>query len=448
MKRLKEIGRAKVKELDRVTRQHARELERVEPLDLLIQKLEREERELMQRSQGLEDRIIGQFVFNIEKLSTALEGNHQASIKEWIETPDLDGTRVRGEDYGVTALQVELIWFPECSEYATRICNIGNLFRIFGDRLSRTGRVCDEYKKVEQNYAEAERHLEASREAMKRALSIPQQRTLSLLEAARAEQKGQDSTQAVAEARDGMRTPEYCIVLENLALLSHSRGLDIKFPKGTPESTKATFAANQEKNRRQAVELLEQVMQLRSDLPSLGGAETEEYLRLLRILSQFHAENKNYPDAAVVQDRALHLVKKLYGDKSNEAAKDMDIMCQLHLRLGDAKVVDGDHGSWVIDTSESWHWDMVSRVKEKVSKATVSSKDFFSREAKMLQAHEDAMLKESTRIKNPPPITDYSDLRDEDPLLARAKVLITPPSFFLAHCGVSNRYHSAIADST
>ena len=51
----------------------------------------------------------------------------------------------------------------------------------------------------------------------------------------------------------------------------------------------------------------------------------------------------------------------------------------------------------------------------------------------MQQAHEDAMLKERTRIKNPPPITDYSDPRDEDPLLARAKVLITPHPFSLAN---------------
>lgn len=428
MKRLKEIGIAKAKELERVTRLYQKELLRVEPLDALIQQLEREEKVLLARSEGLEDRIIGQFKYNIQDLSTALDGNDRSSIKEWIETPDLDGNRVRGEDYGVAALQVEMIWFPECSDYATRLCNIGNLHRIFGDRLSRTGRVCDEYKKVEINYAEAERHLEASLEAMKRALSIPHKRSMSLLEAARAEQKGQDAAQAIAEEKDGTRTPQYCVVLENLALLSHSRGLDIKFPKGTPESTRATFAATQAKNRLRAVKLLEQVMQLRSDVPALGGSETDEFLRLLRILSTFHTENGNYPDAIVVQEKALQLVKKLHGDKSIEAAKDMEMLGQQHLRMGKARVVEGDHGSWVIDSSESWHWDMVSRVREKVSKATASSKDLAEREVKMLQEHEKAMLKERTRIRNPPPITEYSEPKDEDPILAKAKV---PPRLCL-----------------
>jgi hypothetical protein len=63
----------------------------------------------------------------------------RSSFKKWLETPDLQGEKVRGEDLGVVALQVEMTWSPECEQYATRLCNIGNLHRILADKLSCRG---------------------------------------------------------------------------------------------------------------------------------------------------------------------------------------------------------------------------------------------------------------------------------------------------------------------
>jgi hypothetical protein len=392
------------------------------------------------RSPELQDRIVGQFIYPICNLSSALNGQALSWIKEWFETPDLDGKRVRGEDYGVTALQVEMKWIPECSEYATRLCNIGNLHRILGDKLSaRTGGICEQYKKVEENYNLAESHLEASLAAMERAKSIVTKKTLSTLQALRAEgglRQDLDSPEK-GKAGKGKETNEYLVVLENLALLHHSRSLALVFPKGTPESVKAAFDGTRSKSERKAVQLLEQVMQLRSDLTWCAhnkprkdcpeckdtNCETEEFLRLMRTLSQFHAENGKYKDAFPVQEKALQLAKKLHGDKSREAAMDMEILCQMHLRLGDAHVVKGDHGSWVIDSNESWHWDMVGKICRKVNRAAGSVHDFSKQEAGMLHKDEENMILVQTRILNPPPITDYSEPKDEDPLLKKAQVL-------------------------
>ena len=105
----------------------------------------------------------------------------------------------------------------------------------------------------------------------------------------------------------------------------------------------------------------------------------------------------------------------------------MEILCQMHLRLGDAHVVKGDHGSWVIDSNESWHWNMVGKLGGKVNRAAASMHDFSKREAGMLRQDEEAMLHVQTRILNPPPITDYSEPKDEDPLLKKAQVSTLSP---------------------
>ena len=230
-------------------------------------------------------------------------------------------------------------------------------------------------------------------------------------------------------------------MLENLALLQYSRGLSIVFPKGTPESVRTNFDGTRSKSQKRAVEMLERAMQLRSDLL---GAETQEFLHLLRILAQVYIElgnaelHKNatsqqekkvnakqaqvhYRDALPVQERALHLAKKLFGDKSNETALEIERLAQLHLRLGDTHVVEMDHGSWKIDSKESWHWDMVSKMRQKVTKASSSTHDFASREAAMLRQTQDQILSEKKRIEDPPAITDYAEPKEEDPLLKKAK---------------------------
>lgn len=441
LQRLKEIGRAKEQERKQVELHLHREASRVGPLHDTIQKLQREEEELMakSRSQELKDRVVGQFIHVISNLSSALNGQALSWIKEWFETPDLDGKRVRGEDYGVTALQLEMKWIPECSEYATRLCNIGNLHRILGDKFSaRTGGVCDQYKKVEENYNLAESHLEASLAAMERAKSLVTQEALSTLELLRAEGglRQEADSREKGKAVRGKETNEYLVVLENLAMLHHSRSIALVFPKGTPESVKAAFDGARSRSERKAVRLLEQVMELRSDLTCClhnkqrkdclecrdTDCVSEEFLRLIRTLSQFHAENGKYQDALAVQDKALHLAKKLHGDKSREAAMDMEILCEMHLRLGDAHVVKGDHGSWEIDCNESWHWDMVGKICSKVNRAADSMHDFCKQEAGMLHNHQERMLQVRTRTLNPPRITHYSEPKEEDPLMKKAQV--------------------------
>jgi hypothetical protein len=136
---------------------------------------------------------------------------------------------------------------------------------------------------------------------MERAKSIVTKKTLSTLQALRAEgglRQDLDSPEK-GKAGKGKETNEYLAVLENLALLHHSRSLALVFPKGTPESVKAAFDGARSKSQRKAVQLLEQVMQLRSDLTWCAhnkqrkecpecrdtDCETEEILRLIRTLS-------------------------------------------------------------------------------------------------------------------------------------------------------------------
>ena len=75
MQRLKEIGRAKAKDLERVERQYNLEIQRVENLAVEIEKLKHDEQLLLQRRNNrLDDVVIGQFVFSITTLSADLKG--------------------------------------------------------------------------------------------------------------------------------------------------------------------------------------------------------------------------------------------------------------------------------------------------------------------------------------------------------------------------------------
>ena len=55
---------------------------------------------------------------------------HILRTQGWHATPDSKGDKVRGEDYGVTAIELELSWETQSFEYATRLCNIGNIHRL------------------------------------------------------------------------------------------------------------------------------------------------------------------------------------------------------------------------------------------------------------------------------------------------------------------------------
>ena len=451
IQRFRLIGSSKEKERKKEEKNYKELLLDVKPLDERIAKLSEEQHEFetLAKMPHLDDRIIGQFIYDISRLSKKLNGSDRVVSKEggeWFETPDLEGHRVRGEDFGVASLQVKFSWIPRCSEYATRLCNIGNLHRILGDKLrggdKTRGGVCDDYKKLEVHCNLAESHLEASLETMLRAKSIAPPRELSMLEAAKAKRDGIEIDTTKHVEVDGTHTVEYLQVKENLALLHYSRGLPVVWPKGTPESVKTAFDRTRAKSQTRAVEILEEVMQLRADL---AGSETEEFLHLLRILALQHIEKgnaelrkpgttkeekrslarramDNFRDALPVQQRARELSRKLFGDKSNEVARDMDLLSHLHLRLGEAQVIPGDYGSWTIDTSESWHWDIVAKIDEKVEVAARSTHDFTKREMEMLKENQATLLQERLRLHDPPTITDYSaEGKDQDALLKKAR---------------------------
>ena len=80
----------------------------------------------MSRTAGLEDSLIGRFEYELENLSSMLDGQAQATERKWFEAPDLSGKGVRGEDFGVAAVQVEISWIPETVEYPSRLSNIGS----------------------------------------------------------------------------------------------------------------------------------------------------------------------------------------------------------------------------------------------------------------------------------------------------------------------------------
>ena len=142
---------------------------------------------------------------------------------------------------------------------------------------------------------------------MQRAKSIRAPQALSVLQAERAKVRGE----LVADTQnddtsDDIDNGDYLVVLENLALLHHARALPLVFPKGTPESIKTAFEGTRAKSKRRAVELLEEVLNMRSTLAGEGmGCESDEFLRLLRVLSQFHSEHGNFLDALAVQEKAL-----------------------------------------------------------------------------------------------------------------------------------------------
>jgi len=202
---------------------------------------------------------------------------------------------------------------------------------------------------------------------MQRAKSIRAPQALSVLQAERAKVRGE----LVADTQDddtsdGIDNGDYLVVLENLALLHHARALPLVFPKGTPESIKTAFEGTRAKSKRRAVELLEQVLNMRSTLAGKGmGCVSHEFLRLLRILSQFHSEHGNFFDALAVQEKALQVAQKVHGETSAEAGMDMEMLDHLHVQLGilpgpmacvdHPLVVVGDKGSWIIDDSQTWH---------------------------------------------------------------------------------------------
>lgn len=75
-------------------------------------------------------------------------------------------SKVRGDDFGVTAVELEIVWEPESVEYATRLANIGNLHRIIGCTYTSRGGGQDNIKKLDESYQTSQDFLTAALEAM------------------------------------------------------------------------------------------------------------------------------------------------------------------------------------------------------------------------------------------------------------------------------------------
>ena len=211
---------------------------------------------------------------------------------------DANGTKLRGEDYGLAALEIEISWTPEDAEYATRLSNIGNVHRILGDmHSSKTGGVSD-LKKMEQSYQLAEQFLEEALASMKTAMSVaPQEKANALLETLNSRHsylKRKDECETV----DGSRTLKYCVVLENMALLNQAQGYSQAFPKGTPETVKAKFENAWRTNRVTAIQRINQAMEIRKHY---NGTRSQEYWTLLQSLIEVHMYMKDYHEALPLQ---------------------------------------------------------------------------------------------------------------------------------------------------
>jgi len=72
---------------------------------------------------------------------------------------------------------------------------------------------------------------------------------------------------------------------------------------------------------------------------------------------------------------------------------------------------------------------MVGKVRRKVQVACDLTHDFSRLQADLLQGNQQSMLKEKTRLLNPPPITDCPQVLEDDPMLKKGKVFKPPPPF-------------------
>lgn len=406
--RLKELGRVKQAELAKARRGLEEVQQERVPLQQHSDDLQAQVAALERRQQALPDREIGRFSYALTKLSTTLNGQASSSEKAWFSIPDGQGGKLRGEDYGITAVQIELTWTPEDAEYATRLSNIGNLHRILGDQFSsRAGVACD-LRKLEQHYQLAEQYLEEALTAMRRATSTPPPEQEGLLAAALQQRTKEGKGTATPEAVDGTQTLPYCVVLENLALLNQALGSPQAFPKGTPETVKAKFETVWKENQAKAIERLEQAMAIRTQH---SGAASKEYLSLLQSLIEVHIDRQDYPTALHLQEEAAALSRQLYGEFAEQTTRQTNLLNRLHLLSGNAEVRElGPHArdGWMIDTAEAWHWAAVQPLSRRVNRAAAKAQQQCTEQDRTLAKELKTMEERKKLLLDPEPITDYA----------------------------------------
>ena len=339
---------------------------------------------------SLEDIEIGSFIFNVSSLSNNLSGGHEFENFAWHEVLDVHGKQVRGEDYGITAIQSQTKWMPVSSDYSFKLSNVGNLHRILAERhLSVSGGELD-VRKMEYHFEVAERSLEASIVVMKRQSCEVDEYYLI--------------PEMVKEMKfDLAPSDEACIVLENLGRLFYSRSLEQKLPKGTPEHEIAHLTETWKKYHKKALRVFDLALDIRSKL----SGEDEKYLELLKLLVNLHTEKNNYKDAYTLQERALELTRRIHGEESATWNSELTVMSELHAQAGESRVVEHD-STWHIDSNRSWHWDVAVGISKRIQKQSTRMQRRYQEADVKFQQEEDSMLEKRTRILNPPPITDFS----------------------------------------
>eukprot|EP00960_Hanusia_phi_P074022 768137-Hanusia_phi.AAC.8 len=350
---------------------------------------------------NLEDVEIGSFTFNVSWLSNNLSGAHEYENTSWFEVLDAQGKQVRGEDYGLSAVQVQTKWMPVSSEYSFKLSNIGNLHRILAERhLSVAGGQLDA-RKMEYHFEISERSLEASMVVMKRQSCKLDEYYL---------------IPEMVKDMDFDLTPsdEVCIVLENLGRLFYSRSLEQELPKGTPEHEIAHLIQTWRKYHKKALRVFDIALDARSKL----SGQDDKYLDLLKLVVKLHIEKHNFKDAYALQERCLEITRKIHGEESSSWNSELTVMSHLHAQAGEAKVVEHDR-TWHIDSDQSWHWDMAVGISKRIQKQSGWMQRMYQEADERFQQAEEDMLKEKTRLLNPSPITDFSLQNKHSSLFAK-----------------------------
>eukprot|EP00282_Hemiselmis_andersenii_P000316 CAMPEP_0114178902 /NCGR_PEP_ID=MMETSP0043_2-20121206/38790_1 /TAXON_ID=464988 /ORGANISM="Hemiselmis andersenii, Strain CCMP644" /LENGTH=986 /DNA_ID=CAMNT_0001277343 /DNA_START=178 /DNA_END=3136 /DNA_ORIENTATION=+ len=410
--RLQELRKLKAAELAKCTEAREEKDKELQGIADEIKKVEREIVGVNKSWEAAKDKRIGGFMFDLASLAEKLEGQEESvSATNWFEVVSENGElkeKVRGEDFGVSAVQMEVWWQPESAEYATRLGNIGNLRRVMGDTFTSRGGGHNEIRKMDSHYEEGLRYLEAALESMVAAKSA-----IRRTEEERALLLGKEATKI-----DGSQTREACVVMENLGRLLVSRSLKQKQPKGATAAAIAHFENVARESGVRGLEVLDKALALRG---RLSGEDSKEVMEILVQQVLIHMEMDNFKDALTVQERVVELSTKVHGEGSEQWTRHINTLNEVHHGLGDTCIRTLPEGRWKVDTEDAWHWNMVPMYSKKVGRAAAAAHQRVGEEDEAFKRHEAALEVERIRLYDPPKIEDFHLSAQDDPLVVMAQ---------------------------
>lgn len=107
--RLGELGGLKVSELQQLREELTEKEKERSGLETRIGDAVERIRECEEKLEATEDSEIGSFEYNVENLAPLLDGATHAVERAWFEVFTPSGEKVRGDDYGVCAVELEVI---------------------------------------------------------------------------------------------------------------------------------------------------------------------------------------------------------------------------------------------------------------------------------------------------------------------------------------------------